>query len=388
MRIGIDARFLTHPQRGGFKTYTVNLVKALSLIDSVNSYVLYLDRPPAEVTLPGSGNFAYQVVNSALPVLGMPAREQIALRRRLVHDNLDIMHFLCNTAPVGVPGKFVVTLHDTIQVTSLQPFEYSRGLSACRRWAISVYSRWAILQTAKSASRIITVSHYEKKQIKEHLGIAPERICVTHLAANPVFVPATQQTKREWRFRAQQEFGIRCPFIFAVGYEPRKNINLVIEAFSRLASDYPDIGLVIVAAEGQSRGFFQQLVNERSVTERVVVLGSVSADDLAMLYNLAEAFVFPSRRESFGLPPLEAIACGAPVIAMNMTSLPEVLQDGAMLVEGNDVQTWADAIVQVITDDSLRSSLASRAIRRAAEFSWQRCARETIRIYRDVVEET
>jgi len=388
MKIGIDARFLTHPQRGGFRTYTVNLVNALSLIDRTNTYVLYLDRSPAEVTLPKSDNFTYQVVDSALPVLGMPAREQIALRRRIAQDNLDVVHFLCNTAPVGLSGKFVVTLHDTIQITNPQTFEYTKGLSAYKRWAISVYSRWTILKTAKSASRVITVSHYEKKQIREHLDIASERICVTYLAPSPLFVPASNEMKEEWRLRVQQEFGIRGRFVFAVGYEPRKNIPLVIEAFSRFAPDYPDIGLVIVAAENQSKVFFQQLVNEGNISERVVILGSTSTNDLAILYNLAEAFIFPSERESFGLPPLEALACGVPVIAMKMTSIPEILQDGAMLVEGKDVHIWADAIVQVITDDNLRSILASRGIQQAAKFSWKRCAKEAIQVYRAVVEES
>jgi len=387
MKIGIDARFLTHPQRGGFKTYTENLINALGLVDSTNTYVLYVDRLPDEATLPKNDNFTCQVVDARLPVIGMPIREQITLRRRIAQDNLDIAHFLCNTAPVAMPGRFVVTLHDTIQLTNNQTFTYATGLSAYKRWAISAYSRWTIRKIAQSASTIITVSSYEKTQIREHLGVAPERIYVTHLAPNPLFTPASQELKKKWRSKIDQEFGIQRRFILAVGYEPRKNIPLLLEAFSRFAQDYPHISLVIVAAEEQSRGFFQQLARERSIVERVIILGAVSPNDLVILYNLAEVFVFPSKRESFGLPPLEALACGAPVVAMKMTSIPEILQDSAVLVEGKDVQAWADAIVQVITDDNLRSSLASKGIQQAAKFSWERCAEETLQVYHAVLEE-
>jgi glycosyltransferase involved in cell wall biosynthesis len=387
MRIGIDARFLTHPQRGGFKTYTENLVNALSLVDRTNTYVLYVDRPPAEATLPKSDNFTCRVVDVKLPVIGMPVREQVVLRRRIAQDNLDIVHFLCNTAPVGMRGKFVVTLHDIIQLANPQTFEYITGLSACKRWLISAYSRWTVLRTVQAASKIITVSSYEKEQMKEHLGIVPARIRVTHLAPNALFAPASRELRDRWRSRVDQEFGIRGRFILAVGYEPRKNIPLLIKAFSRFARDCPHISLLIVAAEEQSRAFFQQLVRERNLDDRVIILGAVSPNDLVVLYNLADVFVFPSERESFGLPPLEALACGAPVVAMKLTSIPEILEDGALLVEGKDVQAWADAILRVISDDDLRSSLAERGTQQAAKFSWERCARETLHVYRSVLGE-
>jgi hypothetical protein len=305
-----------------------------------------------------------------------------------MRDDLDIVHFLCNTAPVGVKTKFVVTIHDIIQLTNPQTFRYVTGLSTYKRWLISAYSRWAILRTVQAASKIITVSCYEKEQISEHLGIASARICVTHLAPNPLFTPASRELKEKWRSKAGQEFGIRSEFILAVGYEPRKNIPLLIEAFSRFALDCPHINLVIVAAEERSRGFFQQLAHEWNMDDRVITLGAVSPTDLAVLYNLAEVFVFPSERESFGLPPLEALACGVPVVAMKRNSIPEIVQDSALLVEGKDVQAWADAIVRVIRDDNLRSNLANKGIQQAARFSWEKCAEETLQVYRAVLEET
>jgi len=386
MKIGIDARFLTHPQVGGFKTYTENLVTALSQVDHLNSYIIYLDRPPLEDTLPQNDNFTYQVVEGTLPVVGLPFREQITLRRRIAGDKVDLIHFLCNTAPVKVSGKFVVTLHDTIQVTNSYTFHHRRSLSNHKQWAMGLYSKWTILKSARAARKVITVSNYEKTQITKHLGITPQRICVTHLAPNPVFTPVSPEVKAAWRAKMRQKLGLPDRFILGVGYEVRKNIPLLIEAFSRIASDQSDLGLVIVAAQDERRLFFEKLVAELNLSQRVVILASLPACDLAGLYNLADVFVFPSERESFGLPPLEAMACGAPVIAMDLSSIPEIVQDGALLIHGKEVQTWADAISRVVTDETLRSGLVQRGLQQAATLNWRRCAQETIQVYRAVLE--
>jgi len=384
MRIGIDARFLTHPQVGGFKTYTVNLINALSQIDSDDHYILYIDRTPVEDSLPQSDMFTYRVVPATLPLIGMPFREQILLGRHVARDKPDVVHSLCNTAPVRVPENFVLSLLDVIQVTTPQNFPTAAGLANYKRWAITAYSKWTILNTVRAARRLITLSHYEKDQIVKHLGIAPERIDVTYFGVNPVFSQASPQDRERWRVQALPNHGVSRRYIMGVGYEPRKNIPLLIEAFSQLAPSQPDLDLVIVAAETERRLFFQQMATELDLTDRVVVLGAVQPSDLAVLYNMAEAFIFPSERESFGAPPLEALACGAPTIAMNMTSLPEVLGNGAILIDGKDVQTWANAIELVVTDKNLRSDLVSRGLERAAELTWHRCAQDTIEVYRAV----
>ncbi len=387
MRIGIDARFLTHPQLGGFKTYTRSLIDALSQVDEENQYILYLDRTPTDEKLPQGRNFSWRVVNGILPGVGMPLREQITLRRQAVADKVDLIHFLCNTATVHLPLPYVVTLHDTIQVTQKNPFPLSKHGGDYKRWAITAYSRWAILQTAHGAKRIMTVSNHEKAQIARHLQIEPERIVVTHLAPNLLFKPAGQEEKMAWRNTLSLRYGLPCRFVLGIGYEPRKNIPLLIQTFAQIATTHPELGLVIVAAEANQRALFQVMINERRLAERAIVLGALPAQELAKLYNIAEAFVFPSERESFGLPPLEAMACGVPTVAMNQSSIPEIVQNGALLIDGKEPAQWAAALHRVIMDQNLRATLIYGSLQRTKQLSWQKCAQITIDTYREIVAE-
>jgi len=384
MKIGIDARFLTHPQRGGFKTYTTNLLLAMSEVDDYNQYYVYLDRPLGDNPFPQGNNWHPIEVHTPRTGIGMPVREQLLLREQFNKDRLDIVHFLCNTATVKFPNPYVVTLHDTIQIETKNKFKLLRRPSLQKQWAIMLYSRWAINHSIYSADRIITVSSFEKKRIGEWFNIPKERIVPIHLAPNPIFKPASPSEKNIWRTTLMRDFGIHNRYILGIGWEPRKNIELLISAFSGLIHLVEDLSLVIVCAEENKRSFLRELVEKLGFSERVYLLASQSTENLAVLYNLAEVFVYPSERESFGLPPLEALSCGVPTIAMNNSSVPEILDDGALLVEGKDVQGWTDAILKIIGDHKASNKLIRQGLNRASMFSWQKCAGETIQVYTDV----
>ena len=385
MKIGIDARFLTHPQQGGFKTYTTNLVEAISNLDIDDQFVIYLDRPPtSQDVLPHSENIVYKVVPLRLPGIGMPYREQVELQQHIRKDRLDLIHFLCNSAPVNTTQNYVITLHDIIQISNSE-FRIRRNFSEQKQWALRTYSKWAIQKTVPDAKGILTVSHYEKGKISQGLNIPPEKIFVTHLAPSNIFNPASQATIELFRKQVRDKFGLDEKFILGIGYEPRKNIPLLIRSFSIVAAKYPNINLVVVAAHEEKKKYFQKLCSEQGLDGRTVILGKVIPEDLVQLYNLAELFVFPSERESFGLPPLEALACGTPAIAMNMTSLPEILGEGALLIDSKDEERWADTIIQVLSNDDLRNQLIKQGLKQASHKNWEACARETIQVYHSVV---
>ncbi|MFN3980312.1 MAG: glycosyltransferase family 4 protein [Caldilinea sp.] len=384
MRIGIDARFLTHPQAGGFKTYSVNLLSALGEIDAENQYIVYVDRPlPEHVARPSNANFVWRIVPGTQRLIGMPWREQVRLRWQISQDRLDLVHFLCNTAPVGLPNHYVITLHDTIQVTAKR--SWINSLAGFKQFAITEYSRQSILHSVRRADCVITVSNSERMEIGATLHIPLERIIVTHLAPNPLFHPPTDEERQTARHYIEQQYGVSGRYVLGVGYEPRKNILLLIQAFSELAREFEQFCLIAVVAEDHQRRHYQEVVAQMGLIDRVRLIGAVPPDAMALLYGSAEVFVFPSIRESFGLPPIEAMACGTPTIAMGKSSIPEVVQDGALLVDSVETRAWVDAIRLVLSNDELRVNLRSRGLYRATQLSWHRCAEETLSVYRSII---
>jgi glycosyltransferase involved in cell wall biosynthesis len=388
LRIAIDARFLNHPQVGGFKTYTSNLIHALGAVDRENEYRIYVDRLPDAQDVPQCGNFSYRVVKGSFPILGWPVREQVGIRRIIERERPDVVHFLCNTAPVGLSCNYVVTLHDTIQLESPTPFRLHRTLAAYKRWAMHVYSRWCITGSAQNARRIITVSNSEKKQIMRHFKIEAKRICVIPLAPDQAFVEASPEQRTAWRIEAGARYGLSDPIALCVGYEERKNVPFVMDVIARLSQEHPGLSLVIVAANRNKKKAFQQMARKKAPGCRIVVLEAVPPPRLAALYNIASVFLFPSEREGFGLPPLEALACATPTVALNRSSLPEVLQNGALLIDNLTTEDWACAINRIFSCTEIKSDLRKKALQRAAEFSWDRCALQTIEVYRAVAAKT
>jgi glycosyltransferase involved in cell wall biosynthesis len=389
MRVGIDARFLTHPQPGGFKTYTVNLIRALAEVNSGIEYVVYLDRPPTDLNdVPRGNHVRYRVVRGSFPSLGMPYREQVLLPWRLREDRLDLVHFLCNTLPLRVQQRHVLTLHDTIQLTASVPFVWRASLAANKRWAITAYSRCAIRRAAPTASRIVTVSRFEREQISACLALPLDRIAVTRPAPDPGFTCAVPDQKAQWRRELADRFGFAGRFVLAVGYEPRKNIPLLIRAFGHAACQNSQLTLVVVAAaEDHQRASLEALAQEAGLAKRIVILGRVPFGDLVRFYNATDAFVFPSEREGFGLPVLEAMMCGAPTISLKAAAVPEVVGDGGLLLDTVDPGVWAEAITRVTSNPALQADLVRRGLNRAATFTWRRCAEETEAVYRSAYED-
>ena len=380
MKIGIDARFLTHPQCGGFKTYTECLVAALAQVDPVNQYVLYLDRAADQTTaLPVAPNFATRLVGGALPLLGMPWREQICLRRQVARDRLDVLHSPSLTAPLHIECPLVLTLHDMIWYL---PNKYSdRQPTPLRRRLMAWYYKQIALAATRSAKTIVTVSQASKADIVRMLGVAEDSVIVTHEAARPIFRRVRESRYlQSWR----EQHGLPSEFVLAVAAaDPRKNIQTLVRAYallpSGLRSRFP---LVIGFGHELLTGALRQIVAKLGLDSQVLFwrLGP-AAEDMALLYNAASLFVFPSLYEGFGLPPLEAMACGTPVIAADNSSMPEVLGDAALFVEARDKEALAAATTRALTDDGLRANLIERGLERASRFSWERCARETMAAY-------
>jgi glycosyltransferase involved in cell wall biosynthesis len=379
MRIGIDARFLTHPQLGGFKTYIENLIAALAEVDTDNEYVLYLDRSPDHNTrLPNRLNFTSHVVPGLLPVFGMPWREQVELARQAARDKLDLLHSPSLTAPLRLTCPLVVTIHDMIWFF---PERFSNGKHwSAQRKLMEWYYRLVPQFAARHASAILTVSEAAKQSIVHHLGITADKVWVTYEAASHIYRPVDDAHQIE---AVRQKYELTSEFILAIGSaDPRKNLSTLVKAYALLPTTMREqYKLVIVWTHHFLATELADQVEELELTTRVQFLKQVPNEDLVLLYNAAALFVFPSLYEGFGLPPLEAMACGTPVVAANNSSIPEIVGDAALLVQAQDTEGMAAMIAQVLTGETVQTSLAEKGLRQAARFSWEKCARQTIAGY-------
>ncbi len=378
MRIGIDARFVTHPQPGGFKTYTSNLLLHLPEVDSDNEYILYIDRAPkAGAMLPYGANVTTRVISGALPVIGMPWREQLALSSAAAQDRLDVFHAPCLTGPLFLNCRSIVTIHDMIWA------RHPTGRTRTIRRPMDHYYRLMPRLATRRADAIVTVSHASKQEIVSQLQIAPERIFVTHEGYSSIFHPADRPTAVA---QVRARFGLEGPFVLAIGSaDPRKNLATLIAAYAELDEALRDrYQLAIVWTHSLLAGAIEADVARRQLGTRVRFLSNVSDTELAWLYNAATLFVFPSLHEGFGLPLLEAMACGTPVIAANNSSIPEIACDGALLTNASEVPALSQAMAQALQHQKLRDRLVANGLARAATFSWEKCARDTVQIYRQV----
>lgn len=378
MRIGIDARFLTHPQPGGFKSYTENLIAGLAAVDGDNEYTLYVDRPSDERwQFAHRRGFVTRVVPATLRTVGMPWREQILLPLQAAHDRVDLLHSPALTAPLSLRRPSVVTVHDT--------YWRARGpANSVKRTLMDAYNRCVPQRAIQQAAAIITVSHSAKTSIIGELGVSPERVVVTYEAAPSIYVPVADPVQLAG-VRRKYRLGDR--FILGMGSaDPRKNVGTLLQAYAALP---PPVRtrheLVVVWSHDTLMAELAADLPGLGLADRAHFLNAVPSEDLVLLYNAAVVFVFPSLGEGFGLPPLEAMACGTPVIAANNSAMPEILDGAGWLVNAHDVRALAAALERVLCDDGVRESLIEAGHKRAAAFSWTKCAEETLQVYRNVL---
>jgi glycosyltransferase involved in cell wall biosynthesis len=293
------------------------------------------------------------------------------LRRRPV----DLLH-VQYTAPPFAPCPVVATIHDLSFEHLPQTFK--------RRSRMQL--RLTVRRTAHSAARILVPSEHTRRDIIETYNVPAKRVSVTPLAAPEYFVPV--EDERELR-RVRELYKIRGDYILAVGsIQPRKNLTRLIYAYTALRRERPQANLPQLALVGKRAWLYDETlraIEESGIKDLCLLTGYVSESDLPALYTGALCFVYPSYFEGFGLPPLEAMQCGAPVIAGNKTSLPEVVGDAGLLVDPFDERALARAIARIIDDPRLRARLRLKGLERARSFSWRETARLTIKAYEQAV---
>jgi glycosyltransferase involved in cell wall biosynthesis len=301
--------------------------------------------------------------------------EQVSFPRACRRQGVEVAHVPYFASPLFPTTPTVVTVHDLIPM--LLPVY--RGSILVRLYTLLV----AI--AAKRADIVLTDSQASKWDIVRLLDIPAGRVRVIYLAADNIYQPILD----EHRLAAtRRKYGLPERYLLYLGgFDQRKNVPALLKAFAQLAKD--SRAFLVVAGRLPERGsdFFpdpRPIVQELGIRERVVFTGWVPEEDKPALYSEARALVFPSLYEGFGLPPLEALACGTPVIASNQGSLPEIVGDGGLLLEQDDVEGLAGAMEKLVNDDTLWGDLREKGLAHAARFSWEKAARETLAVYREV----
>jgi glycosyltransferase involved in cell wall biosynthesis len=377
MRIAIDATSVPH-QRLGAGTYIYSLVQALAQLESDDRYFIFA-KPETFAGCPelaeGVARERFRLVPVRLPWrLARMAWEQVMLPwhlRRLRADVLHSPHY--TTTAVGGGWRRVVTFHDV--TFFLLPERYP----ALRR----AYFRAASRAGARLADLAIAVSRTVKADVERHLPIPAERVRVVPLAAAPSYHPLDDPPRMA---AVRAKYSLPDRFVLNVGaLEPGKNQATLLRAFQRLQGHNLSHRLVIAGPPAWRYERLLRLVDKLGLADQVLFPGYVAAEDLPALYNLADLFVFPSLYEGFGLPPLEAMACGLPVVASTAPALREVLDGAALLVPPLDVNALAEAMASVLDNPDVSARLREAGLHRAALFSWERTARETAAVYREAV---
>ena len=366
MNIAIESHVLNHHRRSGMMTYTEGLVNYIFRNDLQNRYNLLfysLRRSPQEMPGPSGENVKKFVLR--MPDNEFRFRQQIVdhlfLPGFLKRQQIKIFHRVVGYTMPRVKGVFkVLTVHD-LRTLTIGDDVWQQNMAHYKK-------------TLSDVDACVVVSECTKKDLLDHFQLNEKKIHVVHLAADQHFRPA----KAEDIAAVRQKYQINGPFLLSIGSVPRKNIDGIIRAFA--ASDYKD-KFTLVSSCNIGVEKYRQLAQELGVADRVKILDKLNDTEVIALFTDCHCFVFPSLYEGFGLPILEAMQCGTPVITSNISSCPEVTGDAAILVNPNVVQEIGEAINQICGNEHLRKYLIAKGFQQAKKFNWDTFTQEMMKIY-------
>lgn len=374
MRIAIDAHSVG-AKLAGNESYAVNLIEALAQIDRVNDYTLYVTTTEAyERFNQRWPNFKVHTTLPHTPLIRIPLTLSAELRKHPV----DVLHVQF-TAPPFCPCPVVVSLHDLSFEHLPQTFN--------RRSRTQL--RLTVRHSARRAAQILTLSEHTRRDVIETYSIAADKVTAIPLAAPTHFCAVNDDMELQ---RVRHTYGINGDYVLSVGsIQPRKNLVRLIKAYASLRDRHAGNKFPKLVLVGKCAWLYDETLralDETKVRESVVLTGYAPEADLPALYSGALCFVYPSYFEGFGLPPLEAMKCGAPVIVGNATSLPEVVGDAGLKVDPFDVSAIAGAIEELINNSELRHELRVKGSQRASMFDWRKTAQQTLKVYEQVARQS
>lgn len=380
MHVGLNAQLLDFSRSyrsGGISRYIFHLLAELRSLPGDDQFTAFVPTPTDDPALAATPRFRLQPTRlpiTHLPTSRPPLRilwEQWLQPGDLRRAGADLLHALAFVPALGWCGPTVVSFMD------LSFLRYPRAFNRGNRLYLSVMARAAV----RRAAHLLAISESTRQDLITLLGADPARASVTHCGVDPAFRPLPAAAVAAWR--AQHDLPAR--FLLYVGtLEPRKNVPRLLDAYARLCRLGDPPPLVLVGGRGWRHAGIDARLARLGLGERVRLLGYLPAAELPLCYNAADLFVYPSLYEGFGLPPLEALACGTPVVTSNTSSLPEAVGAAALCVDPRDVPALATAMGQALEDHALRARLRAAGLAQAAGFSWRRMAEQTLAVYHRV----
>lgn len=364
MRIGFDARVLRHR---GISTYSRNLLRHYA---AAGLEVVVFCQDFEKEALPSAESFT--LVSANLDPLAPHTRG--AFRALVERAGLDLLHVPSPWAPTPLGIPLVATVHE------VTPLLYRRSLPPLLRFR---YKR-QLMRTLAEARHIITVSNISLSTLIAYAGVKPVKVSVIHNGVSERFRP---DIPAEARAAARRHYSLPERFVFWAGdFRPEKNLFFLVEAWARLLRRFGDTPPLVLA--GSQRGEYRKLrrqVERRGLAGKILFPGLIRDDDMPAVYSAATLFVFPSLHEGFGLPPLEAMACGTPCVVSDSSSLPEVTGSAALRFNPTSLEQFEDCVIRLLSDPDLYASLREAGLQWAAGFSWSKAADETLRVYQKVL---
>jgi len=398
MIIGIDASRANRKLKTGTEWYSFHLIKNLAAIDRQNTYWLYLNAAPAPelvAAVKDNPNFVFKYLKwpfHSFWTLGRLSLEMLWRRP-------DILFVPAHTLPLFGPKRMVNTIHDIafVREGNLYYSQKMKTESRFRRYFADVvvklvtrgryqatsvdYLHWSTVFALKRAAKIIVVSEFTKKEILEiYPQTPPEKIVVVHNGYNEELFQVLNLSA-EQEEKVMKKYNIIKPYLLYVGrLEKKKNTPALIEALAILRATHPEIKEKLVLIGNASFGFDEAryVIEEYDLNNDVIIPGWVDEEDLPVIYNAASAFVFPTKHEGFGIPVLEAIACGLPTAASDLPVLREIAGEAVLYFNQNDKRDIAAAMARIVSDEELRRRLRAEGQKRSQSFSWRRCAIDTL----------
>jgi glycosyltransferase involved in cell wall biosynthesis len=374
MRIGIEAQRLFRKKKHGMDIFALELIKALQKLNTPHQFFVFV-RPDADDSIiKETPNFKIVRTEGA----PYPVWEQIKLRKAIKEYKLDMLHCTANTAPLNCPVPLITTLHDIIYLEKLNLIQgtmYQR--------IGNLYRRWNVPRSVQQSKIITTVSNFERKRILDHFKLPAEKVVTVYNAVGDHFVKVTDETKLA---QVSKKYNLPAKYIFFLGNtDPKKNVRGVITALA-LLKQKGQLTLPVVIPDLE-RSYLLHILNEinaASLLDDIVLCGYIPNEEIPAIYSNAVMFLYPSLRESFGIPLLEAMACQVPVITTNSSPMTEVAGDAALFAEPHLPESIAEKIVEMLNSESTRNELIQKGLERVKLFSWEKTAQKMVQLYQTI----